>query len=99
MGGEVGWGKLGDETHALIEAEVTREAEAEAKLPMAQRGKATLEERWKRAYWTNRLGFSAMPRDWNSVVARAGLAIKMALVSHESFEIITSRLWWWSDGE
>lgn len=84
MGGEVGWGKLGDETHAMIEAEVTREAEAEAKLPAGERGVKTLEERWKKAYWTNRLEFTEMPRDWKSVVVRAGLAIKMALVSAAS---------------
>ena len=81
MGGEEGWGKLGDETHTMIENEVRREAEAESKLPMDLRGSMTLEERWKEAYWTNRVCFSEMPREWDSVVVRAGLAIKMALVS------------------
>lgn len=81
MGGEEGWGKLGEETHASIEAEVTREAEADAKLPVGERGKMTVDQRWQKTSWVNRIGFSAMPRDWDSVVVRAGLAIKMALVS------------------
>lgn len=82
LGGEAGWERLGEETHTLIEAGVSSEAEADKALPAEERGRLSVDTRWKRTSWAKRMSFSAMPKDdWAFMCVRAGLAIKMGLVS------------------
>ena len=81
LGGEAGWAAIGEDTHAFIEAGVAKEVEAEKALPADQRGLKTIDERWRAAGWVKRISFKLLPRDWPSACVRAGLAIKMGLVS------------------
>jgi hypothetical protein len=80
LGGDVGWGAIGKDAQAVLQAGVAKEAaDLLGKVTMPVAGDI-LTSRWKR-YWAERVKFSAMPLGWQAAVVRMTVALKTSEVS------------------